>query len=246
MTGAFAYEHRDTTIHRLDARVKLISLAAFSIAAVAVDPWASRAVLAAALLGGYLGARASPLRALSGARLFLVLAAAMVVSHGFAGGTFTAAGAERGARVAAGFLLVVLAAELTLTTTPTARVTDSIHWLLRPVPVVNAGRTALMAGLAIRHAVSLGRLHREITDAMSVRGVRARRTPLRAMRIIAVSLLRETILEAERTVDALAARGYADERTPPSFAAGRRELLGALTVCAVIAAAVSAGRWLSG
>ena len=236
MTG-FAYTHRDTPVHALDPRVKLLALAAFSIAAVALVPWSARAVLAAGLLGAYAAARARPLQALFAARLFLLLALAVVATHSFTGGGFTSAGALDGARIAAGFLLVVLAAELTLQTTPAGRVADVFHWLLRPVPGVNAGRVALMAGLALRHVVVLGDLYRRLSEAMVVRGIRLRRAPLRGIRILAVSLIRETVLEAEQTTDALIARGYSDDRTPPAFAAGRGDAGAVVLVVALIAGA---------
>ncbi|MFP4566498.1 MAG: CbiQ family ECF transporter T component, partial [Spirochaetaceae bacterium] len=136
---------------------------------------------------------------------------------------------------------VVLAAELTLQTTPAGRVGDVFHWLLGPVPGVNAGRVALMAGLALRHVVVLGDLYRRVSEATAVRGIRLRRAPLRGIRIIAVSLIRETVLEAERTTDALIARGYSDDRTPPVFTPARRDaaavalLIGFLAGAALIA-----------
>jgi energy-coupling factor transporter transmembrane protein EcfT len=236
MTG-FSYAHRDTPVHSLDPRVKLLALAAFSIAAVALVPWSARAVLAAGLLGAYAAARARPLQALFAARLFLLLALAVVATHSFTGGRFTTAGALDGAGIAADFLLVVLAAELTLQTTPAGRVADVFHWLLRPVPGVNAGRVALMAGLALRHVVVLGDLYRRLSEAMTVRGIRLRRAPLRGIGILAASLIRETVLAAEQTTDALIARGYSDDRTPPAFAAGRGDAVGVVLVVALIAGA---------
>lgn len=236
MTG-FSYTHRDTPVHALDPRVKLLALAAFSIAAVAVVPWNARAVLTAGLLAAYAAARARPLQALFAARLFLLLALAVVATHSFDGGRFTSSGALDGAQVAAGFLLVVLAAELTLQTTPAGRVADVFHWLLRPIPGVNAGRVALMAGLALRHVVVLGDLYRRTSEAMAVRGIRLRRAPLRGIRILAISLIRETVLEAEQTTDALVARGYSDDRTPPLFAPTRIDAIAIVLVATLIAGA---------
>ncbi|MFP4565730.1 MAG: hypothetical protein ACLFNX_04450, partial [Spirochaetaceae bacterium] len=68
MSG-FSYAHRDTPVHALDPRVKLLALAAFSITAVALSPWSARAVLATGLLAAYALARVHPLRALLAARL---------------------------------------------------------------------------------------------------------------------------------------------------------------------------------
>ncbi|MFO8065440.1 MAG: energy-coupling factor transporter transmembrane component T family protein [Spirochaetota bacterium] len=242
---AFSYVDLDTAVHRLDPRVKLASLAVFSVTAVAVDPWAARAVLTLALLAGFAVSRLNPLKTLWSSRLFLFLAAAIVLTHGLEGGTLTLAGAERGARTAAGFLLVVLAAELTLSTTPTGRVTDVVHWALRPVPGVNAGRIALMAGLALRHAVILAAIHRRVVEAMHVRGMKTRRSPLRSVRIRAVLLLRESVLEAELTIDALAARGYADRRTPPAFSVHKADAVAAAAVAAIIGLSLAAGGLLA-
>lgn len=234
---AFAYTHRNTAVHALDPRLKLLALAAFSIAALALPAWAARGVLATALLGGYFAARLSPLRALLGARVFLALAVVVVLTHSLRGGALSASGAEAGARIASGFLLVLLAAELTMQTTPASRVTDVVHWALRPVPGVNGGRVALMAGLALRHAAVLGQSYRRVRDAMKVRGLQSRRAPVRTVRLIALALIRETVLAAERTTDALAARHYSDDRTPPAFRLRLRDALALALVAAVIAIA---------
>jgi biotin transport system permease protein len=235
---AFAFEAGDTAVHRLDPRVKLLSLAVFSVAAVAVGPWTSRAVLTAGLCIAFAVARMSPLRALASARLFLVLATVVVAGHAVSGGRLSAAGAEAGAVVAAGFLLVVLAAELVLRTTETARVTDVIHWLLTRVPGVNAGRIALMAGLALRHAQVLGETYGRVRDALAARGIPVRRRPLRHTALIALALVRETILQAGLTADALTARGYTDRRTPPELSLRRADAAAALFVAAVVGAAL--------
>ena len=241
---AFSYVDRDTVVHGTDPRVKLASLAVFSITAVAVEPWAARAVLTIALLAGFAAARINILRALWASRLFLFLAAAIILTHGLEAGSLTVAGLDRGARTAAGFLLVVLAAELMLSTTPTGRVTDVIHWALRLIPGVNAGRIALMAGLALRHAVILAAIHRRVVEAMQVRGIKTRRSPVRSVRIRAVLLLRESVLEAEQTIDALTARGYSDLRTPPAFALHKRDALAVAVVVATISLSVGVGRLL--
>lgn len=239
---AFAFEAGESALHRTDPRVKLAVLAAFSIAAVSLPEWPARAVLLATLLGAFAAAGINLLRALAAARFFLFLAAAVVLSNALSGGRISPAGAELGAQTAAGFLLVVLAAELVLRTTSAARVTDVVHWVLRPVPGVNAGRIALMAGLALRHAVVLSDTYHRVTEAMAVRGVPVRRRPLRSLHIIAVALIRDTVLEAQNTTDALVARGYRDERTPPSFRFAGRDILALVLAVLAILAAVGAAR----
>jgi energy-coupling factor transporter transmembrane protein EcfT len=237
---AFAFEDRDTVAHRLDPRLKLAALVVFSIAAIAIGPWTGRAVLAAGLLTACAAARINPLKALLAARLFLILAVLVVFGHSFEGGRLSAAGAEAGASVAAGFLLVVLAAELILRTTPAARVTDVIHWALRPVPGVNAGRVALMAGLALRHAVVLGDTYSRVREAFAARGITVRSRPVHNTGVLALALVRETLLQAGLTADALAARGYRDDRTPPAFSPSRADAAAAALVTLVLAAAATA------
>lgn len=238
---AFAFAAGDTALHRLDPRVKLLSLAVFSVAAVALGPWPSRAILTAGLCTAFAAARMNPLRALASARLFLVLAAVVVAGHAVSGGRLSPAGAEAGAAVAAGFLLVVLAAELVLRTTETARVTDVIHWLLAPVPGVNAGRIALMAGLALRHAQVLGETYDQVREAFSARGIAVRRRPLRHTAVIALALVRETVLQAGLTADALTARGYTDRRTRAELSLCRADAAAVLFVVAVVGAALGVG-----
>jgi energy-coupling factor transport system permease protein len=238
--SVFAFEPRQSPVHRSDPRLKLLSLALFSAAALALPPWSAHAVLSGGLLLLFVAARRNPLRALSGARLFLFLAAAVVLSHALAGGRLSAGGAVQGAGVAVRFLLVVFAADLLLYSTPTSRITDVIHWLLKPVPFVNAGRLALMTGLALRHAAVLQSASRQTTDALRVRNISARSTPVRYLRILAVCLVRETVLQAEQTTDALLTRRYGDRRTPPVFSWQRSDTTAAGLVLLVIVLAVLA------
>lgn len=233
----FAYTHRDTPIHTVDPRLKLLVLAAFSLAAVSLDAWAARAVLTVGLGAGLLSARIDLGATLKGARLFVVLAAAIVLFHALDGGSLTAAGAERGARVACGFLMVVIAAELTLQTTSSSRIADVLHWALAPIPRVNAGRIALMVSLSVRHATALFEVSRRIREAARVRGLHPRKRPPTYVRALSVALLRDTVLEAEQTIEALAARGYNDARTPPRFDPGTGDLVFAAISAACLAAA---------
>ncbi|MFP3959622.1 MAG: energy-coupling factor transporter transmembrane component T family protein [Spirochaetaceae bacterium] len=236
---SFAYLPGDSCVHRLDPRVKLLLLAAFSVAAVVFDHAAPLLLLTLALFAIYAAGGYSPLRALLAARLFLFLAAAVVLSHAVDGGSLSASGAARGALFAWGFLLIVLAAELTIRTTPTERVADVLHWLLRPIPGVNAGRIALMSGIAVRHAQVLAEVHRHLTEALRARGIVPRRMPARTVRVLGLALLRETLHSAELTSDALLARGYSDDRTPPAFSPRRADAVAATLVAGLIAAAAA-------
>jgi energy-coupling factor transporter transmembrane protein EcfT len=228
----------ESPVHTLDARVKLLLLAVFSVAAVVLPGAAPTGVLAAGLVAAYAVARRNPVRALAGAPVFLVLAAVVVLSHALDAGGISASGAARGAEVSTGFLIVVLAVELIISTTPVGRITDVVHWLLRCLPGVNAGRVALMAGLAVTHALVLRDAAARSREALEARGVSARSGPVRYLRILAVALIRETVEHAERTTDALFARGYSDERTPPAFAATSRDAVAVACTATVIGAAV--------
>jgi biotin transport system permease protein len=189
-----------SVLHRAPAGAKLLVLAAFTSALVV---WASPTVVvgAAALVAlMYAVARLGPSalwEVLRPLRWFVVvLAAYQVWAVGWAG-----------AVVVGGTLVVAVAAAglVTLTTTTTAMLETVVRALapLRRVGV-DPERVGLAFSLAVR---SIPVLHRMVQEALDARKARGKE---RSMRAVVTPVVVRTVRYAERTGEALAARGYDD------------------------------------
>ena len=111
------------------------------------------------------------------------------------------------ALVVVGTLVVAVAAACLVTLT--TRVSDLLDTLVRLLaPLRLAGfdpeRAGLALALAVRSVPVIGAAAREVADARRARGLE------RSVRALAVPLVVRTVRHAERTGEALAARGFDD------------------------------------
>jgi biotin transport system permease protein len=187
-------------LHRCPAGVKLLLLAAGSVALALWRGLPALGVAAAVVLAGFAVARIPvrvawaqlrPLRwvvvvlgvaqlAFSGWRLALGIVAALVV-------------------------LVAAAALLTLTTTVSALL-DTFVRLARPLCVlgVDTERLGLLAALTVRSVPVVARIRDEAAEARRARGLE------RSLRALLVPFVVRTVRHADRLGEALAARGVDD------------------------------------
>jgi biotin transport system permease protein len=189
-----------SSLHRCPAGVKLLLLAAGSVALALWRGLPALGVAAAVVLAGFAVARIPvrvawaqlrPLRwvvvvlgvaqlAFSGWRLALGIVAALVV-------------------------LVAAAALLTLTTTVSALL-DTFVRLARPLCVlgVDTERLGLLAALTVRSVPVVARIRDEAAEARRARGLE------RSLRALLVPFVVRTVRHADRLGEALAARGVDD------------------------------------
>lgn len=194
------YLHRDSTVHRWPAGVKMGGLLAVTAGVLAL-PGAWGAAGAAVLGVGLLAAARLPVATvLRHLRAPLVMLALLFGVQALLAGTSWEEAAVALARFAA---LILLATLVTLTT----RVTDMVELfervfgLLRPVGV-NPAKLALMLALTIRFIPLLAEQVREVRMAQQARGVE------RSIAALFVPLLVKIFTMADDLTAALEARGY--------------------------------------
>ncbi|MGO4717156.1 CbiQ family ECF transporter T component [Bradyrhizobium sp. 2TAF24] len=198
------YLARDTWLHRLPAGLKLVALAAVSLALLPVQDWRLLALCLAALVGLYAALGRAALQRLG---LFRPLLPLLVIVGGLQG-VFNQW--QDGAVVVLRLLVMVLAADLvTMTTTMTALMdaVEPLFRLLRPFGV-NARKIALAVALVLRFIPVLLANWRAREEAWQARS--SRRVPLR----IVVLFLAETLRLADHVAEALDARGYGRPHRP--------------------------------
>lgn len=189
-----------SVLHRAPAGAKLGGLAASTTVLVVVRSPAAVLVGAAAVVALYGLARWSPAVALTQVRplwwLVLLLVPFQLLTAGW-----------RAAVVVVGTLVVAVAAACLVTlTTRVSDLLDVLVALLRPLRVVGVDpeRAGLTLALAVRAVPVVGSLAHDVHDARRARGLE------RSVRALAVPLLVRSVRHAQRTGEALVARGFDD------------------------------------
>ncbi len=189
-----------TLVHRLPAGAKLLGLLVLTTVLVVFrSPWVllGGAVL---VLGGYAVAGLGPRRLWAVVRPLRWFVVVLVVFQWWSAGWQTMV-------VVVGTLVVaVMAAGLVTATTSTSALLDAVVAGLRPLrPLgVDAERVGLTFSLAIRALPVIQHAFDEAQDARKARGLG------RSTRALVTPVVVRTIRHAERTGEALAARGLDD------------------------------------
>lgn len=194
------YRPGDSWLHRAPAGGKLAGLAALATALVALGSPA--AVLAGALVVVLAvgTSRTPPGMALRQLGPLRWVVPALVPFQWWAGGW-------RAVVVVVGAMVVTVAAAAVVTlTTRVADMLDALTATLRPLrPLgVDPERVALVLALAIRAVPVLAGIAAEVRDARRARGLE------RSLRALVVPLVVRALRHADRTGEALAARGLDD------------------------------------
>ena len=193
------YRPGTTALHRLPAGGKLLGMLALGVALVVLrGPFTALIALAGSLVLA-LVARL-PLRT-TAVGLAPITITALVL------GLYQTwqRGWPVGVEVAADLLALVLAATVVTATTPTDALFGLLSRALRPVRRwVAPESVALSVALMLRTIPALGRLFTEVRDAARARGLE------RSARAQLVPFVVRAVGRAQRTGDALAARGIGD------------------------------------
>jgi energy-coupling factor transporter transmembrane protein EcfT len=212
-------------IHRMDPRVKILSVIFLSII-ILEGKVLTDAMIAALLIGLVPISRLTPHHMLKALRPLIVFLLLLFLLHLlFTGGTPippfppwgvapTYEGLSRGALVTLKFVLLVLAASiLTMTTSPTLMV-NGLERLLRPLRIIGVPSydIATMISIALRFVPTLLEEMTRVREAQVARGADFRKGPLLRRIKSATSLLVPILMSSLRRADELASamegRGY--------------------------------------
>jgi biotin transport system permease protein len=192
------YIDRDSVIHTLAPGVKMLALALWALALIAVDDWRVLAAVLTAVLCLFVVARLPAREVVAQLRPVLFLALFFFAVHALL------VSWQSGLVTVLRFtILVSLAVVITLTTRVSDMV-DALESALRPLRFIgiNPAKISLMISLAIRFVPLLVDLVREIRAAQQSRGLE------RSVTAIAVPLIVKTLRMASVLTDAIEARGY--------------------------------------
>jgi len=231
VTG-FHYRAGASLLHRLDARVKLMLLAAFSAVGLQLNGRGllllGLPLLGAALMSGALThLRARELKWL-GYLLSLVWIVRAFSTEGspiFSMGALVVSreGLVDGLQVCLRLILVFLMGAVFVSSTRPGEVKAGVQWFLKPLPFVPTERIGTMLGLIVRFIPLIFEDASRVQDAQRARAVENRRNPVYRMATFGIPLLRRVFETADRLVLAMEARCYTESRTGPMLRAGRRD-----------------------
>jgi len=221
-----------TRLHRLDARIKLVLLAAFSAVGLHLSGGGllllGLPLLAAALMiRAHHRLRLQELKWL-GILLGLVWIARAISTEGapiFSMGALAISreGLVDGLQVCLRLILVFLMGVLFVASTRSGEVKAGVQWFLKPLPFVPAERIGTMIGLIVRFIPMIFEEASRTLDAQRARGVENRRNPVYRMATFGIPLLRRIFGIADRLVLAMEARCYTESRTGSKLKASRRD-----------------------
>lgn len=231
-------------LHRLDVRVKLLSLILISLSSLKMGA-AGLSLLSAAFIP-IASAEVSIRMLLKEMRYFsillvLVLAARSITLAPFPGEgegllSFSLPGLADGALICWRLLIVAVAGSLFLATTRSSQVKAAVEWIFSPVRIIPGKRIAVMVAILMRFLPLILKQAKETADAQRARGIESRKNPVYRMKKLVVPLLRRVLNDADRLALAMSARCYSETRTDPLLFASRRDLsvLVAVAGCCIL------------
>ncbi len=225
----FHYLHRDSILHRMDVRVKLICLAILSVtigfASSAAD-FCLLAITAAAAVGlSQLPAK----KIISEIKLFIFLIVTVMIVHAVSipGKSLPLLPWLSQEGIVSGFvfawrifLVITLCVILTGTTSLIA-IGNAVEWFFCPIPFIPETRVATMINLTFVLIPLIFDQAAEMIEAQKARCIDNRKNPARKVRYLALPLLLQTFQRAGELAMAMEARCYSEDRTRPVFHTGK-------------------------
>ena len=218
------YQPGTSVIHRLDVRLKLLTLILLSISTTRAD-LNDLALIGTLIVIGFFAVRPLINKISTGlfwwlgfiALVFFVRAmtteGTSVLKIGFL--TITREGVYEGMQFAGRLAIIMLLGLLLVVSTRSFEIKAGIHWLLRPIPGFPAGRVATMLGLVLRFIPMIFEQARKTSSAIKARGIEQRRNPLYRIKYFALPLMRRLFEDTDYLILAMQARQYRDQRTDP-------------------------------
>lgn len=230
----FAYQKGTSHFHRLDPRYKLIMLALVSVSVLQAGYLPLLAV-SLVLAQAMILVRIPIPAALNHLKYFFVLLLLIFIARAISepsGDTLfkiyklpiTDSGIHQGGLTAWRFLVVMLAGMVFSRSTRPSQVKAAAQWFLKPVPFIPEKQAAVMIGLAIRFLPLILQQAEELSLARKARGGDLKKNPVKQIIELTVGLMKKSFRTADQTALAMAARGFCEERTDPSFHPSRLDI----------------------
>ena len=223
----FHYLPKESVIHNLDGRMKLICAILFTAAISSATKLFDLMVMSFVLLVVLVFSRLPVKKLLSEVRYFLFLIGMVVVVHSWSvPGTpifylpfssFTWEGLNSGLFFGWRLVLIVILCSIFTGTTSLLTLKNVVEWFLRPIPFVPETSIATMFSLTFVLIPLLFDQASEILDAQKARCVEGRKNPVSRIVSLVFPLFLHTFRRADEIVFAMESRCYSEVRTKAVF-----------------------------
>ena len=223
----FHYIPKDTLIHRMDARLKLLCMVLLSVAASLAQTADEFAFLTAVLFLAVCFARLPLGALLKDMRLFAFFISLVVVANAFfvPGDPvpylpvpgISQEGLILGLRFAWRLTIILMVCMVMTGTTSLLTFKNVVEWYLRPLPFVPAARVATMMNLTFVLLPVIFDQYSEIMAAQKARCIESRKNKIKRLMFTALPLLGGALRKADEIACAMEARCYSEERTKAIF-----------------------------
>lgn len=239
----FHYIHRDTVLHRMDGRLKLVCMLLISLSA-SFAPALHHYLLLFCLLLVALRTAKLPWTALFKELKFFGLIILLVISinaYTIPGDPISylplpglsRQGVVTGLRFAGRLINILLVCVVVTGTTSIRTFGNVIEWFLRPVPFVPETRIATMVSLTFVLIPVLFDQFAEMMTAQKARCIELRKNPIKRLYFAVFPFLEQTLRRTDQIVEAMEARGYSELRTRAVFKSNKCDWL-ILALCLLV------------
>ncbi len=243
----FQYSPGNSAIHRTDIRIKLIAMIVLSLILIRVNVFRLIILFPVLLFLDILSREGRK----AGAPPFLLLVMPIVIFAGnflsltpWSEGQFSQALATAGIR-AFRFIYVLWMAQIFTRTSDPMSITPAFYRLLKPLPLIPAGRISAGMGLSLTLIPLIISEMAEIRDAMISRCGWNPRHPLRNLTRLGLPLLEGVLVRAESLSDAMESRLFCEDPTEPELLDSSLRVLPALFLLLLLSALFTGERTLS-
>lgn len=223
----FRYTYRQSVIHALDARCKLLCMAAFTIA-VLLQPYGGRyiglAVMSSLLAGIYLLAKQPASMVKKMLPVLLVWLPMLIVAPALAKtGTplapkgvlarLSQEGLQYGIGYGWKFLLFLVFSQLMVATTTVSEISKAVAWYLHPLPKPVPAVVGVLLSLTLAQIPALFDAYQQINHAQTARLGNRVKNPVKRIRNLLLPLLQNLFTRADELALAMEARCFTYHRT---------------------------------
>jgi biotin transport system permease protein len=241
----FKYFYRDSIIHKLDVRIKLISMIILSAAIGLIASPGQHVGITLTLFVAMALSKLPFAEFFRQIRYFGILILGIIVIHSFSiPGTkilpisgLTVEGFFSGLFFSWRLFLIIIICVIFTGTTSLNQLQKGLEWFLYPIPFLPAARIATMINLVFILIPLLFDQASEIIDAQKARCIEVSRNPFRRIKYLTIPLLLQTFKRAEELIMAMESRCYSEDRNMPVFKSRRRDwifLFFSISIVAVV------------
>lgn len=239
----FHYIHKDTVLHRMDGRLKLLCMLLLSLSASFASEWWHYLTALCFIFLALFIAKLPVISLLKDMKFFAFIIIIVFIVNAFSiqGDpipnfpitSVSIQGVIEGLRFAGRLTIIIMACTVMTGTTSLLTFKNVIEWYLRPVPFIPEVQVATMINLTFVLIPVIFDNYSEMMSAQKSRCIQLRKNPIKRVNFIVFPLLSRTLRRADEIVYAMESRCYSEERTRAIFKTNKADWL-VFAVCVAI------------